>query len=268
MEEICKYNQTGFCKFQGSCKKVHNIELCTNISKCQDINCTKRHPKICRNFQVKGNCRFKEGCAYTHVQHTNEENLLLVQTLATYFKHVHELKEELSETKLIVEKLQIQMNTLNKIVQDKKETQQTETENINESMTVEVDGPKKKHQCDVCDYECEKEITLKKHKNTKHIDANNRSGDKDCQVTTTIKSTHLYCDECDYSCQTKNNLKKHKAHMHVSIMENTNITCNSCGRKFIHEGEHNIHFKEVHPTCKCTTDSVCYGCIAEWLPKA
>ena len=126
----------------------------------------------------------------------------------------------------------------------------------------------KKHQCDVCDYECEKEITLKKHKNTKHIDVNNRNGDKDCQVTTTIKSTHLYCNECDYSCQKFFFLKKHKAHMHVSIMENTNITCNSCGRKFIHEGEHNIHFKEEHPTCKCTTDSVCDGCIAEWLPKA
>ena len=72
-----------------------------------------------------------------------------------------------------------------------KKTQQTETENINESMTVEVDGPKKKHQCDVCNYECEKKINLEKHKNTKHIDVNNRKGDEHCQVTTIIKSTYL-----------------------------------------------------------------------------
>ena len=41
------------------------------------------------------------------------------------------------------------MNTLNKMFQDKKETQVTETEKINESITVEVDVLKKKHQCDV-----------------------------------------------------------------------------------------------------------------------
>ena len=94
---------------------------------------------------------------------------------------------------------------------------------------------------------------------------NDMKGD---EVTTIIKSTNLYCNGCVYSCQTKKNLKKHKAHMHVSIMENKTITCNSCGKTFFHEGEHNIHFREEHPTCECITESVCDGCISEWLPKA
>ena len=61
-----------------SCEKIQNNEWCTNILNFQEINCTKKHPKVFRNFQAKENCGFKEGCAYTHVQHTNEENLLLV----------------------------------------------------------------------------------------------------------------------------------------------------------------------------------------------
>ena len=117
-EDICLYNQTGFCKYKSSCQKAHKNELCANISNCPDKNCTKRHPKACRYIQTIGNCRFKEGCVYTHVQQSNEDNLLLVQTLAAHFKEVVELKEELSELKLIMEKMQIQINTLCKIVQD------------------------------------------------------------------------------------------------------------------------------------------------------
>ena len=266
-EDICLYNQTGFCKYKGSCQKAHDNELCTNSSNCPDKNCTKRHPKSCRNIQTMGNCRFKEGCAYTHVQQSNEDNLLLVQTLATHFKEVIELKEELSEMKLIVEKMQIQINTLCKIVQDDGEIKQTKKDKINESTEVEDDLPLKKHQCDVCGYLCEKEITLKKHKNTKHVNVNHKEKDEDGQVTTQTKCTQLYCDQCEFSCKTKKNLKKHNAQLHVSINKNQKNVCNSCGKKFIHIGELDIHFKEEHPNCKCTADSVCDECIKEWLPK-
>ena len=59
-------------------------------------------------------------------EHLRCDNLLLVQTLATYFKEVGELMEELSEMKLVVEQMQIQMNMLYKIVQDNSEINQTE----------------------------------------------------------------------------------------------------------------------------------------------
>ena len=90
-EDICHENQTVFCKYNCSCKQTHDNELCKNLSKCSNINCIKIHLKVCKNFQSKG-CRFKGGCTYTNVQQTNEDNLLLVQTLASYLKEVFELK--------------------------------------------------------------------------------------------------------------------------------------------------------------------------------
>ena len=124
------------------------------------------------------------------------------------------------------------------------------------------------HQCDWCKYECEKEITLKKHKKTKHMNMNIKEINGDGQKTTKTKCTQLYCNQCDYSCQTKKNLKKHNGQIHVSINKNQNIACNSCGKKFIQTSELDIHSKEVHPNCKCTADSVCDECINEWIPKA
>ena len=107
-----------------------------------------------------------------------------------------------------------------------------------------------------------------KHKNTKQMNMNYEENNGDCQKTTKTKPTQLYCNECDYSCQNKKNLKKHKGQMHERINKNQNIACNSCGKKFHHMSELDIHFEEEHPNCKCTADSVCDECISEWIPKA
>ena len=95
------------------------------------------------------------------------------------------------------------------------------------------------------------------------MNVNHKVRDEDGQVTTKPKFTQLYCDECDYSCQTKKNLKKHKGQMHESINKNQNMACNSCGKKFNQMSELDIHFKEEHPNCKCTADSVSDECISE-----
>ena len=78
--------------------------------------------------------------------------------------------------------------TLYQIVQDDREIKQTKRDKINESIELEEYVPVKKQQCNVCKYECEKEIPLKKHKNTKHMNVNQKERDGDDQVTTKTKS--------------------------------------------------------------------------------
>ena len=48
--KICKFNQTGFCKFRVHCEKKHEDQVCDEINDCKNVNCEKRHPEMCRNY--------------------------------------------------------------------------------------------------------------------------------------------------------------------------------------------------------------------------
>ena len=62
---VCKYNQTGYCKYGGQCQKIHNNTLCPNKI-CRNKYCIKRHPKTCRYFAINLICSLKDKCAYAH----------------------------------------------------------------------------------------------------------------------------------------------------------------------------------------------------------
>ena len=83
--------------------------------------------------------------------------------------------------KLIMEKMQIHAV---QICWDNSEINQTERDKINDSIEGEDNVPEKKHKCDVCEYECEKEITWMKHNNTKHMNVNHKENNGDGQKTT------------------------------------------------------------------------------------
>ena len=68
---VCKYNQTGFCKFRERCRKRHNNEICEHQYKCENNQCIKRHPKRGRNLK-KGMCRHNKNCAYQHCDQENQ----------------------------------------------------------------------------------------------------------------------------------------------------------------------------------------------------
>ena len=57
-EEICQYDKFGFCKFRKECKRLHFIEECKDLDKCNSIKtCRKRHPKCCKRYD-SGQCRY------------------------------------------------------------------------------------------------------------------------------------------------------------------------------------------------------------------
>ena len=65
MNDICRYNQTGYCKHGRHCQKRHINEICTDGRECKDKSCVRRHPRICKYFEKQSKCRFDK-CSYAH----------------------------------------------------------------------------------------------------------------------------------------------------------------------------------------------------------
>ena len=62
--EVCKFHQSGYCKFRDSCLKrpenaVYNDENYNGT-------CIRRHPRICRYFAQHKYCNLGKLCKYTH----------------------------------------------------------------------------------------------------------------------------------------------------------------------------------------------------------
>ena len=64
-QPVCKFNQTGFCKFGENCKNMHVNKLCNTLN-CNKHICKNRHPRQCKYFRITEKCRFNDVCAFTH----------------------------------------------------------------------------------------------------------------------------------------------------------------------------------------------------------
>ena len=62
---VCKFNQTEYCRYGGTCPQTHNNVLCSEIV-YRNIDCRERHPKTCRYYAQNKFCRLKDRCAYAH----------------------------------------------------------------------------------------------------------------------------------------------------------------------------------------------------------
>ena len=121
----------------------------------------------------------------------------LNEILATQIKEMAEIRNKIIELKIKVQHLE-NYNQTNHVkekkieadnVQSKKETRE---ETIKESNKSQEEIPIFQRQCDLCKYQCEKEMTLNKHKNTKHTYGTKIQNHSDA---TDEKSAPFYCDE-------------------------------------------------------------------------
>ena len=60
-EILCKFQNTGYCKYQDKCKFKHVSEKCGG--KCNRKTCQKRHQRPCK-FSLK--CKRQKSCEYSH----------------------------------------------------------------------------------------------------------------------------------------------------------------------------------------------------------
>ena len=150
-------------------------------------------------------------------------------------------------------------NTINMSVtiEDTEENKKEECNNI------EVTKNKMLFQCDECEFEREKQITLNKHKNTKHTKV---SSTKDNSVNKASNTKDKFrCDECSYSSMSKKSLKKH-TQKHQLPQTALQIKCVKCNINFEEKTELLAHVEEKH--CSCTPDSVCDECLNYWVHKS
>ena len=259
---ICKYNQTGFCKFCENCLKRHDNQVCNNISDCTSENCTKRHPNVCKNFKNQGYCRHKEQCAYQHIEKIDGEKLkdLLLQLNAKHVEETNYLRKEVKQLKDKVEKMENYISTQYTNIQRDDQIKNSKQDMLDDKGTNQAENAEKWYQCDKCEYMVKKKMTLKKHYNTKHSKSDIIDG-----MASKAKVSLYHCDECEYSCQAKKSFKKHKAQNH----ENQSLECEKCDNMInkkeldAHiEYEHSIDTKEHDENvCECRERTVCDKCL-------
>ena len=63
-QQLCKFQNTGFCKFRDQCHFRHVQNVCASKT-CARGSCDARHPKNCKHF-LKNKCKFGDHCAYQH----------------------------------------------------------------------------------------------------------------------------------------------------------------------------------------------------------
>ena len=97
-DKVCKYNNTGYCKFEKGCKFLHPTEVCEGG--CETKKCKKRHPRMCR-YQI--DCKRKETCAYKHV--TNSPEVVVRDEMDALRSIVKNLQDENKKNKAEIVKL-------------------------------------------------------------------------------------------------------------------------------------------------------------------
>ena len=263
---ICKFNQTGFCKFKEHCKKEHNNEVCGNLNECKDEKFTKRHPNICKNFTEDKNCRHKDRCAYLHTEKVNYQTTINEQVTLLILKHekdIAQLTEEVNTLKTLVNSMSLKLVSYSEN-QDSPELGNEEKDVEDEAV---ISDPK--YECSLCNFKSEKQITLNKHMNTKHEECKSNATSNTQEIkehrNSFVKNTlkaKFYCDVCDFSSTNKKSLKKH--------MDKGIHTDSSNSYEEIKNKKENpkIPINEPNKGCaECSKEEACEGCIEAELDE-
>ena len=125
-ETICKFNQSGFCKYQNHCRKQHIMDICPTPM-CN--NMSFRHPKVCKFFNNFKRCKFGELCAYLHGPEIQTED-----------GKISELEENLAQVKAEIRKVEATLLKLENIenrmrsVEDSNRRNNERIEEVNQTL--------------------------------------------------------------------------------------------------------------------------------------
>ena len=111
-DEVCLYNQTGFCKFRNNCRKMHDNAICHQDHDFKSTRCTLRHPKVCRSFESEGKCKFKEDCAYKHI--VNKESEMSIK----HAQDVVNLQQQLHNMMLTIHQMNDKIKFLEEAIEN------------------------------------------------------------------------------------------------------------------------------------------------------
>ena len=172
--------------------------------------------------------------------------------------------------------LKIKVQSLEDFIQAKHINKESIKQNSTseEADNIQFKKTKKVHQCDKCEYKCEKNITLIKHKYTNHTQVH--LSNTDIVGTSFTGKQKFHCDQCDLSCRTKKSLRKHVSHNHECLNQKPFIQCDECDKTLKTKTELKTHTESLHlqpqenevNPCKCTEEEDCDRCLNYWAQKS
>ena len=221
--------------------------MCPSSTTCHNMECERRHPRLCRVFARFRHYKFKE-CAYLHVQDGNithidelgkeivelKEN---VKDLSKLVKSLNERERRMDiEVKILKESLVNMTKTCEELrVETKKIIKEMDNKVLHNPKTNITDSEfqsKKKtellHQFNECDYTASKEITMKEHFNSKHYNTVN------CQK----------CELLDNHINEHHNNKSSFIKETPKVSEPDNHECSLCEDEFSTREDYDEHMNE------------------------
>ena len=247
---VCQFNQRGYCKFGSECQRYHENEMCKDQS-CSVQACRKRHPRLCKYFGENLRCKFGKECSYMHRKNVNK-------------KEINELNDELKNIKAEIDVLK---NTLTFLTDIRKEGKvmknmirnlTDDIENIKgendkiyqkiKALEMEFDESSSEDsfsqeageveeiiqekdmqiKCSHCEFCYDKELTMRKHINTKHANEETNTESTRCDFMVDqndmfqieiVEGEMLYaCNICDEGYDSIEEVNRHIKHAHEDLL--------------------------------------------------
>ena len=118
-QNVCKFNQMGYCKFGNECHKYREEKVC-KIRNCDPRKCRNHHPKECKYYAQNRFCKFGTDCRFTHHDHVKSgefgsafEDIRNLKAKVDYLKNtvksLIDIRHEGKEMKKIIENLIIEI---------------------------------------------------------------------------------------------------------------------------------------------------------------
>ena len=215
-EKICKYHNTGFCKYKENCKYFHAKLVCDGRP-CFLKTCRNRHPKLCK---YKESCKRKTSCFYDHSQKVIEQDESLKNEIAKLKGNFADVTKQLINLRKEFETLKVKVESREKESSKLEEHIQTKDfENVNE--IYESEDKEFTESGNVCSLKCK--LCKKTFKNK--IEAQDH-----------YERVDLYCEDCkECICSESHNGdlvpddEKHMKHNYREIFKCwNNVNCFYC----------------------------------------
>ena len=176
-EEVCKHNQSGYCKYKLNCEKRHENELCPEKLNCNSEECPLRHPSA--NIFSGSEFAGLEMAALTHTR-KSQIKIKKKDMIEKHEKEINAIKDEMNKLKEIISLIKNKVAEINLDILSSKKVNIEEIVGLVVSL---LDNPKSFEksyiaankneslmQCDICDFKSENEKQMESHMGEEHDD--------------------------------------------------------------------------------------------------
>jgi len=245
--KVCKFHQSGHCKFGSTCKHQHIQHTCTNTT-CERSTCTARHPRPCVYHTRFGHCKFGSNCSYLHINTTDDT---VIETLKKGLEHMFILlKAKDNEMKALEEKVNKMEDLIKHFPCDVSAFKETTNTGLKTHTHISHKAPEEKpFKCGECEYTAKTKTVLKRHYTMKH------KVDDSWKYPSSTQKVKCFEEDCDIS--DKEFFFDHDFAMHYYTEHQFMFTCDHCHRPLpgpdtMLELHHNLC------TSPCSGDPHCY----------